>query len=83
MVNAATEHEAPHRDLSAKPGVLALAGSIVRLLLCADPELRLEHHESLLRRLAKRRQRRRPGRSSPRRSFKPGPRWNSKGKVEC
>ena len=81
MVNAATEHEAPHRDLSTKAGVLALAGSIVRLLLCADPELRLEHHESLLRRLAKRRQRRRPGRSSPRRSFKPGPRWNSKGKV--
>ena len=81
MVNAAAQHEAPHRDLSAKAGVMALAGSIVRLLLCDDPELRLEHHESLLRRLAKHRQRRRPGRSSPRRSFKPGPRWNSKGRV--
>ena len=81
MLNAAVEHDAPHRELSAKAGVLALASSIVRLLLCDDPEERLDHHSDLLRRLARRRQRSRPGRSSPRRSFKPGPRWNSKGKV--
>jgi hypothetical protein len=81
MANAAAQHDAPPRDLSPKAGVLALAGSIVRLLLCDDPEHGLEHHASLLRRLARRRLRRRPGRSCPRRSFKPGPRWNSKGKV--
>jgi hypothetical protein len=81
MVNAAAEHNAPLHELSAKAGFLALAGSVVRLLLCDDPQRRLEHHDGLLRRLAKRRRKRRPGRSSPRRSFKPGPRWNSKGKV--
>ena len=81
LVNAATEHDAPYHDLSAKAGVMALAGCIVRLLLCDDPEQRLEHHASLLRRLARQRHKRRAGRSCPRRSFKPGPRWNSKGKV--
>lgn len=80
-INAAIEHDAPHHDLSAKAGVVTLAGSIVRLLLCDDPDRRLEHHASLLRRLARHRLRRRPGRCCPRRSFKPGPRWNSKGKV--
>lgn len=81
MIHAAVEHDAPHRDLSAKAGILALAGSIVCLLLCDDPEQRLEDHAALLQRVARRRLRRRPGRSCPRRSFKPGPRWNSKGKV--
>jgi hypothetical protein len=81
LVNAATEHDAPCHDLSAKAGVMALASCIVRLLLCDDPEQRLEHHASLLRRLARQRHKRCAGRSCPRRSFKPGPRWNSKGKV--
>lgn len=81
MISSAVDHNAPHRDLSAKAGVMALAGSIVYLLLCDDPEQRLEHHAALLQRLVRRRLRRRPGRSCPRRSFKPGPRWNSKGKV--
>lgn len=81
QINAAVEHQAAHGDLSAKAGVMAIAGNIVRLLLCDDPERRLADHASLLRRLARQRLKRRPGRSCPRRSFKPGPRWNSKGKV--
>jgi len=81
MINAAAEHAAPQDELSAKAGIMALAGSIVRLLLCDRPEQRLELHDALLRRLARCRRKRRPGRSCPRRSFKPGPRWNSKGKV--
>lgn len=81
MANAVDEHLPERPDLSPKAGILTLADSIVRLLLCDEPELRLEHHAALLQRLARRRLRRRPGRSCPRRSFKPGPRWNSKGRI--
>src|SRR5690606_19397406 len=81
MANSATELEIEHPDLSAKAGILTLADGIVRLMLCDVPEQRLKHHADLLRRIARRRLKRRPGRSFPRRSFKPGPRWNSKGKV--
>lgn len=81
MANAAAEIDVPYHDLSPKSGVLAVVTSIVRLLLCDDPELRIDQHASLLRRIARRLNKRRPGRSCPRRSFKPGPRWNSKGKV--
>lgn len=79
--NAVAEHLPVPQALSPKAGVLAIATDIVRLMLCDDPELRLQHHAALLRRLARRRLKLRPGRSSPRISFKPGPRWNSKGKV--
>jgi hypothetical protein len=79
--NAAAEHLPVHRDLSPKAGVLAIATSVVRLMLCDDPEQRLVHHASILRQLVRRPLKDRPGRSSPRVSFKPGPRWNSKGKV--
>lgn len=81
MANAVAEHLLESPDLSPKAGILTIANSIVRLLLCDDPEQRFEDHASILQRLARRRLKRRPGRSSPRRSFKPGPRWNSKGKV--
>ena len=81
MANAAAERDVPYHDLSMKSGLLAAATSIVRLLLCDDPDRRLDQHAALLRRIARQRNKRRPGRSCPRRSFKPGPRWNSKGKV--
>lgn len=81
IANAAAQHDTPPCELSTKAGILAIAGGIIRLLLCDDPDRRLEHHASLLQRLARRRVRRRHNRSYPRRSFKPGPRWNSKGKV--
>jgi len=83
MANAVAEHspENPNLPLSPKAGILEIANGVVRLLLCDDPEQRLQHHAELLRRLARRRLKRRPGRSSPRRSYKPGARWNSKGKV--
>jgi hypothetical protein len=81
MANAVAEHLPENPDLSPKAGILAIANGIVRLLLCDDPEQRLEYHAALLRRLARRRLKHRPGRSCPRRSFKPSPRWNSNGKV--
>lgn len=81
MANAAFQAEVPYHALSPKAGVLAVATGIVQLLLCDDPEARIGQHASLLRRIARRRNKRRPSRSCPRRSFKPGPRWNSTGKV--
>ncbi|MBL8723722.1 MAG: transposase [Planctomycetes bacterium] len=81
MANAVAEHAPKTPDLSPKAGLLTIASAIVPLILCDDPDKRLEHHDSILRRLARLRLTRRPARSSPRRSFKPGPRWNSKGKV--
>lgn len=81
MANAASESDVPYQDLSSKAAILAVASGIVRLILGDDPDQRLHHHAELLRRIARRPNKRRPGRSCPRRSFKPGPRWNSKGKV--
>lgn len=79
--NAAAEHGIPAVDASPKAAVLAIAKGIVRLMLCDDPDRRMEHHAQLLRQIARRRVIHRPGRTSPRISFKPGPRWNSKGRV--
>jgi hypothetical protein len=81
MANAAATTDVPYDDLATKSGILSVATSIVRLLLCDDPEIQHAQHASLLARIARRPNRRRPNRSYPRRSFKPGPRWNSKGKV--
>lgn len=81
MANAVAGSDTPHQRLSPKSAILAVATGIIRLLLCDCPDQRLDHHASLLRRLARHFVKRRPGRSYPRRSFKPGPRWNSKGKV--
>jgi hypothetical protein len=80
MVNAAAVTETPYQDLSTKSGILAVVTGIVRILLCDDPDERLDHHAALLTRIARRPVKRRPDRSCPRRSFKPGPRWNSTGK---
>lgn len=81
MANALAEHRPEILELSPKAGILAVASGIVRLMLCDDPKKRLEHHASILQRLARRQLKRRPGRSCPRRSYKPGPRWNSQGKA--
>jgi hypothetical protein len=80
MTNAATVTETPYQDLQTKSGILAVVTGIVRIMLCDDPCKRLDFHASLLTRIARRPVKRRPGRSCPRRSFKPGPRWNSTGK---
>jgi hypothetical protein len=82
MTNAAVATETPYQHLKTKSGILAVVTGIVRILLCDDPEKRLDHHASMLTRIARRPVKRRLGRSCPRRSFKPGPRWNSKGKGE-
>ena len=80
MTNAATVTETPYKDLTIKPAILAIVTGIVRIMLCDDPEKRLGFHAELLTRIARRPVKPRHDRSCPRRSFKPGPRWNSNGK---
>ena len=82
MANAATVTETPYQQLSTKSGILAVVTGIVRILLCDDPDERLDHHADLLTRIARCPVKRRHGRSCPRRSFKPGPRWTSTGKGQ-
>jgi len=80
LLAAAAEHvDAPYHDLSVKSAVLALADYLTRLCL-DDPDQASGCLPRLLARIARTRDKRRPGRSCPRRSFKPGPRWGPNGR---
>lgn len=80
LLAAAAEHvDAPYHAISVKSAVLALAEYLARLCL-DDPQRALHCLPRLLERIARTRDERRPGRSCPRRSFKPGPRWGPKGR---
>jgi hypothetical protein len=79
LASAANDVDARYHDLSVKSAVLALADYLTRLCL-DDPERAAHCLPRLLERVARTRDRRRPGRSCPRRSFKPGPRWGPNGR---
>lgn len=79
LASAANRVDAPYHDISVKSAVLALADYLTRLCL-DDPERAIHSLPRLLERVARTRDRRRPGRSCPRRSFKPGPRWGPNGR---
>jgi hypothetical protein len=79
LAAAAKQVDAPYHDLSVKSAVLALADYLTRLCL-DDPQAALQWLPRLLDRIARTRDKRRPGRSCPRRSFKPGPRWGPSGR---
>jgi hypothetical protein len=76
---AADDADAPHGDLSVKAAVLACAAYLTRLFL-DDPYRALHWLPRLLARIARTRDKRRPNRSCPRRSFKPSPRWGPIGR---
>lgn len=79
LATSAKHVGARYHDLSAKSAVLALADYLTRLCL-DDPQRAVQCLPRLLERVARTRDKRRPGRSCPRRSFKPGPRWGPKGR---
>ncbi|MCP5067029.1 MAG: IS4 family transposase [bacterium] len=80
LLATAAEHvDASYHDLSVKSAILALADYLTRLCL-QDPERAVRFLPRLLQRIARTRDKRRPGRSCPRRSFKPGPRWGPHGR---
>jgi len=76
---AAAEHDVPYDEVSVKGAVLSLAAYVTRIMLCTDPVQAKRWLSALLQRVASAREKRRPGRSFPRRSFKPSPRWGPDG----
>lgn len=76
---AAQHADASYHALSVKSAVLALADYLTRLCL-GDPHAASRWMPRLLDRIARTRDKRRHGRSCPRRSFKPGPRWGPNGR---
>lgn len=77
---AAVEHGVPYHEVSVKGAVLSLAAYVTRVMLCTDPVRVRQWLTALLHRVACARERRRPGRSFPRRSFKPSHRWGPDGR---
>ena len=79
MATAAEHADVDYRDISRKSAVLGLAAYISRVCL-DDPRSAATWLPRLLARIARTRDKRRAGRSFPRRSFKPGPRWGPTGR---
>ena len=72
--------EQPQTEAGQKAAVLAVAGHLTRILLPTEADQALREIARLLDRIAMRRYSRRNGRSCPRVSFKPTPRWGSQGR---
>jgi len=77
---AADQHGVSYQHLCEKEAVLATASYLTRLLLHTDLEILSEIFDRLLRRIGTCTYKPRPGRSHPRRSFKPRSKWCATGK---
>ena len=80
MAAVAHAAEVPYDQLSQKGAVLAVGDHLTRLVLPQPTDQALAHLRLLLERIAKARYKPRPGRSYPRRSLLPGPRWGRTGR---
>ena len=81
MATAAHNTGDEYQELSQKAGTLGLAAYITRIFLSDDPELTAQRLLSLVERIVRTRDKKRPGRSFPRRSYKPRPRWGPHGRL--
>lgn len=81
LAEATAQHDVSYSESSQKSAMLTLAGNLVVLFLADDPDVAAAALDAAYRRAIRIRHRKRLGRSCPRRSFKPGPRWNSQGRV--
>ena len=82
MAAAATSAEIGIEEVSQKAGVLSVAAYVTRLFLGAeDLNAAKRDLRALLETIARARYRKRPGRSAPRRSLRPRPRWGASGRV--
>ncbi len=77
MATAAHDAE-EYGELSIKSGILGLAAYVTRICL-DDPQSAASWMPRLLARIARTRDKKRPGRSFPRRSFKPSAKWRPGG----
>jgi len=82
LAAAARHVDAPYEQLSNKAACLALADSLVRLFLAHEPDAARWLRELLVR-IARVRQKPRPNRSFPRRSYKPRRRWGPRGRSRA
>ena len=83
MASASESAGVPFVDLSQKRSILAVAAYITRVFLLNDRAKLERIIGRLLARIARNLDPKRPGRSYPRRSFRPRPPWGSKGKRGC
>ena len=67
-------------SLSQKAAVLGLAAYVTRILLAHDEDHALRSLHQLILRITRARERKRPQRTNPRRSFRPVPRWGPNGR---
>lgn len=81
MASAAVLHEVPYNQISQKGAILSATAYLTRILGDLDPRLARRHLTRLLERIARCLEPKRPPRSFPRRSFKPGPRWGANGRC--
>ena len=81
MAAATADEEGPaYEHVSAKAALLAVGDHLARLVLMQPPERATAHLGQLLRRIARAIEKPRPGRSFPRKSLLPGPRWGPAGR---
>ncbi len=79
MAAAAEKHGTPYQELSPKSGTLGLAAYILRLMLACDADQAAPFLEQVLRRIIRTKDKARPGRRFPRRSFRPWRKWVPNG----
>jgi hypothetical protein len=79
MAAAAEVHDCPLHEVSQKASVLGFADYLLRIFR-QDPQRGPELIRRLLARIARHREKHRPHRSFPRRSFRPSPRWGATGR---
>lgn len=80
MASASESAGVPFTQLSQKRSILAVAAYITRILLVKDRTKLEKIAGRLLVRIARNLEKKRPGRSYPRRSFRPRPLWRATGK---
>jgi len=80
MASAARAADVPYQNLSTKGALLAVGDHITRIVLGSPRQGADQHVRRLLRRIARAIERPRPGRSYPRRSLRPEPRWGLRGR---
>ena len=79
LAAAARHSEDRYSDLSTKSACLGLSAYIVRLFVGHDPRAD-DWLRQFLERIVRTRDKKRPGRSFPRRSFRPRQRWGPRGR---
>ncbi len=81
MATASVVHRRPYQEVSQKGAILATSAYLVRLMLASEPRAARDWLRRLLTRISRLVEKKRPGRSFPRRSLKPPPRWGPAGRT--